>query len=142
MWVEAESHRIGDRHIPRALWDGMRAADGVELRVPSAGRVRHLLAEYAHLLADPEALRQRLRPLAPRHGPRRGEEWEGLIDAGRWESLVGSLLAAHYDPRYGASARRCFPNLSRVVVLDAVTDEALDGLATALTADEPVGAPT
>jgi hypothetical protein len=64
-----------------------------------------------------------------------------MIDAGRWEALAGSLLAAHYDPRYGASARRCFPHLSRVVELDAVTDESLDALAGALTEDEPAGAP-
>lgn len=62
------------------------------------------------------------------------------MDAGRWEALAGSLLAAHYDPRYGASARRCFPNITRVTELDAVTDEALDRLAEALAAAEAAGA--
>ncbi len=142
VWVEAESHRIGDRHLPRALWDGMRAAEGVEVRVSFPARVRHLLAEYAHFLADPEPLRQRLRQLVPRHGPWQVEEWERMIDADRWEALVGSLLAAHYDPRYAASVRRCFPRLSRVVELDAVTDEVLDGLAEGLAADETAGAST
>lgn len=142
VWVEAESHRIGDRHLPRALWDGMRAAGGVEVRAPFHARVRHLLAEYAHFLADPEPLRQRLRQLDRRLGPRQIEEWEGMLDASRWEALAGSLLAAHYDPRYGASVRRCFPHVMRAVQLDAVMDTALDALAMALTADETAGAST
>jgi tRNA 2-selenouridine synthase len=117
----------------------MRGSGGVEVRAPFRARVRFLLAEYAHFVAEPEPLRERLRQLAHRHGPRRVGEWERMIDAGRWEELVGSLLAAHYDPRYAASARRCFPHVSRAVELDAVTDEALDGLAVALAADEPAG---
>jgi tRNA 2-selenouridine synthase len=140
VWVEAESHRIGDRHLPRSLWDGMRAAGGVEVRAPFHARVRHLLAEYAHFVADPGPLRQRLRQLDHRHGPWQVGEWERMIDAGRWEELAGSLLAAHYDPRYGASARRCFPHIARVAELGVLTDAALDGLAAALTADEPAGA--
>ena len=51
---------------------------------------------------------------------------------------MASLLAAHYDPRYGASARRCFPNVSRVMNLDEVTDEALDGSAGELMTREAV----
>src|SRR5436309_2077827 len=53
VWVEAESNRIGDRYVPAALWERMRQAGGVELRMPPAGRVRHLMAEYRHLIADP-----------------------------------------------------------------------------------------
>jgi tRNA 2-selenouridine synthase len=140
VWVEAESHRIGDRHLPRSLWEGMRAAGGAEVRAPFHARVRHLLTQYAHFVANPEPLRQRLRQLAPRHGPWQVGEWERMLDAGQWEALVGSLLSAHYDPRYGASARRCFPHVSRVVTLDAVTDGTLDGLAETLTAEETAGA--
>jgi tRNA 2-selenouridine synthase len=141
VWVEGESNRIGDRYVPPALWAAMRAAGGVTVRVPVAGRVRHLLDEYRHFVADPDALKRQLARLAPRHGRRRVEEWGRQIDAGDWERFVESLLAVHYDPGYSASAERCFPNVSDAVELPEPTPAALTALAYHLISGEPVGRP-
>lgn len=132
VWVEAESNRIGNLYIPPALWSMMRAADGVAVRMPAAARVRHLVAEYPHLLADPEGLKALLTPLVARRGPRQIAHWESLIDAGRWDDLVASLLAVHYDPAYAESARRCHPQIVREVELGDATPEAIERLAAAL----------
>lgn len=129
IWIEAESNRIGNLFVPPAVWAKMRSADGVVVRMPVESRVRHLLAEYSHLLADAEGLKARLRPLAKRRGPRQIAQWERSIDAGEWGELVASLLAEHYDPAYEESARRCHPGATRTVELADATPEAIDELA-------------
>ncbi len=134
VWVEAESNRIGDVYVPPALWAAMRAAGGVEVRMPVAGRVAHLLNEYAHMVADPELLKGKLRLLTARHGARQVEFWVRRIDAGEWEAFVESLLEVHYDPGYAASTQRCFPHVTEAVELADATPGALDGLAGELVA--------
>lgn len=128
VWIEAESNRIGDRYVPSALWQRMRQAGGVELRMPPAGRVRHLIGEYRHMIADPALLKETLRRLEARRGAKRLDEWFALIDAGEWEAFVGRLLAEHYDPGYEQSFRRCFPNVSDVRELADTSDERVDAL--------------
>ena len=68
VWVEAESNRIGVLYVPPALWAKMKAATGVEVAMPVAGRVEHLLEIYANWVADPAHLIGLLRPFAAWHG--------------------------------------------------------------------------
>ena len=132
VWLEAESNRIGNLYLPPVLWACMRAASGVELRVPLAGRVQLLRREYAHLVADAEGLKLRLRPLAARHGLRQVDAWFAMIDAGAWDEFVASLLATHYDPGYAVSARRCFPGVTQVHELPDASPAALEACASLL----------
>ncbi len=132
VWVEAESHRIGDLLVPPALWAKMRAADGVVVRMSVAARVEHLTADYPHFLADPAGLKANLRQLTARRGPHQVAAWNAQIDAGDWPGLVASLLETHYDPAYDESARRNYPHVTRPVELTAATPDALAGLAAEL----------
>jgi len=129
VWVEAESNRIGDLYVPRALWDRMKASTGIELRVPIAGRVALLLSDYGHWVADPLGLIDALSPYSAWHGDRQVAAWKRQIEAGEWPAFVASLLDVHYDRRYAASAGRCFPRLTDVAYLDDASDETLDLLA-------------
>ena len=108
VWLEAESRRVGDRYIPPALWERMRSAPGVELRVPVAGRVAFILDDYRHLIADPASFRDLLPRLAARHGKATLAEWEAMTGRGDWAAFVESLLVKHYDPGYAASAAKQF----------------------------------
>ena len=129
IWLEAESSRIGDIYLPAALWAKMRAAVGIELRMPREARVSHLLGEYAHLTEDPAELTRKLQSLTPRYGHRQFEAWCRSVEAGDWGALAESLLAIHYDPAYAASTERYFPN---VTVAESVGDaggETMDRLA-------------
>jgi tRNA 2-selenouridine synthase len=129
VWLEAESNRVGDIFLPKALWAGMRAAKGVELNVPTGERVRLLLEEYAPLCGNPEELKEKLRRFAPRHGHRQIESWCRLADASEWEALAASLLAVHYDPAYAASARRSYSRVLHAASLPNASPAALDDLA-------------
>jgi tRNA 2-selenouridine synthase len=133
VWIEAESNRIGNIHLPASLWNAMRSSSGIELRTPLTARVRHLLEEYHHFQEEADVLRILLTRIARRHGSRRLEEWMRQIHAGAWEEFVASLLAVHYDPAYELSARRCFPNVTRLVDLPDTTSETIDGMAERLT---------
>lgn len=133
VWVESESNRIGDVFLPPALWAKMRESEGIELHVPMTERVRYLIEAYANLTAEPDELKRLIVERLPRHGPRQLESWGRWIDERDWPALVTSLLTSHYDPAYGASAKKSFPNVNRVVVLPAVTVSELDAAATRLT---------
>jgi tRNA 2-selenouridine synthase len=115
VWVEAESNKIGDLHLPVELWQSMKAASVVELHVPLADRTRHLLDEYRHFTEQPEQLKALLHRLRYRLGSGVVDEWCSDIDAGRWERFVQNVLDQHYDPAYERSARRSFPNLTETI---------------------------
>ena len=133
VWLEAESHRVGEVFLPQSLWTAMKVAGGVEIRMPVAGRVAHLIEDYAHFVADPESLK---RDLSKLHGQRRLAVWNRLIDAGEWLALVADLLETHYDPGYSASLRRSFPHVTEIATLAEATDSHLDALAAQLAASE------
>lgn len=125
VWIEAESRRIGNLYLPPALWDSMRSAPGIELKVPPPVRVRYLQDEYADWCTPSESLTAKLRVLAGRHGGALFESWCRLAAAGEWNALVESLLVNHYDPAYRRSTRRDFPQVTQSVELADLTPDTL-----------------
>ncbi len=108
VFVEAESHRIGNLQVPPALWKLLRESEVVELTVPLTARRDFLLRTYPHFTADPDLLLERLSCLESLHGKAIIEEWARLARAGHWEMLVDSLLATHYDPAYRRSRLKLY----------------------------------
>lgn len=122
MWVEAESNKIGNLHLPMDLWHAMKAAYGVELRVPTAVRTRLLLTDYRHFTERPDDLKALLLQLRYRLGTAVVSEWCGDIDAGRWERFVSNVLEQHYDLAYERSFREHFPNVTEHLDTSELTD--------------------
>jgi tRNA 2-selenouridine synthase len=108
VFVESESRKVGQLRLPDALLEHMRAAECVELKLPSEARVRLLRDEYAHFEADSATLLRQLECLVPLHGRERVETWKRLASDARWEEMVSRLLAEHYDPAYQRSIGRNF----------------------------------
>jgi len=98
--VEAESKKIGQLQVPAALLERMREGECVRLEVAAAERVRFLIEEYRHFLADPTALKEKLKRLTARYGHAVIERWLAQADSGAWQTLVADLLVTHYDPSY------------------------------------------
>jgi tRNA 2-selenouridine synthase len=142
VFVESESRKIGAVQLPDALLDAMRAATCIRVVLPPTLRIELLKHEYAHFLADHEALSARLARLVPLHGKKTVERWIDAAKAGDWDTLVGELLALHYDPMYRRSIERNFPRSARAldVAPSALTDGAFEALACAIDARlrEPV----
>ena len=103
VYVEAESRKIGQLHVPDALLAGIREAQCCMVEATTAARVSFLLEDYDYYLRSPSLLKERLAKL---HGLQSNEtlaRWDGLIDAGDWPRLVEELLTNHYDPLYRRS---------------------------------------
>jgi tRNA 2-selenouridine synthase len=119
VFVEAESRKIGTVRIPEVLLESMRKSSCVRIEVPVAERVRFLITEYRHFLAEPAWLKTQLSRLTALHSKATVTRWIAQIDAGEWEDLVGDLLATHYDPAYLRSMGNNYPGLADAVPLNA-----------------------
>ncbi|MBK9115088.1 MAG: tRNA 2-selenouridine(34) synthase MnmH [Betaproteobacteria bacterium] len=116
VFVESESRKIGTVQLPEALLATMRASACVRVETPLPLRVALLKEEYAHFLADAEALAARLALLVPLHGHATVERWIAAARAGDFDALVGELLGRHYDPMYTRSIERNFPRIGEAHV--------------------------
>ncbi len=112
VFVEAESKRIGSLRVPEALLECMRTSSCIRIEVPMAERVRFLIGEYRHFLAEPDWLKAKLSRLAALHSKATVARWIAQIDAGEWEGLVGDLLATHYDAAYLRSTQNNYRGLA------------------------------
>ncbi|MDO5620458.1 MAG: tRNA 2-selenouridine(34) synthase MnmH [Paracoccus sp. (in: a-proteobacteria)] len=120
--VEAESSKIGNLVLPRAIWRGLCAAPRIRLEVPVAARAGYSARDYADAVVEPgrvEAILDRLRPL---HPAARIEGWHGMVTRGEWVALAESLMRDHYDPRYDKHRARYAPREVATVVLDSLDD--------------------
>jgi tRNA 2-selenouridine synthase len=113
VFVESESKRIGQLHVPQALIDRMWSSDCVEMAVDRGIRVQLLKEEYAHFLRDPAALGRQLDCLVQLHGRDTIARWKALAQTGDWDTLVDELLVRHYDPAYTRSIVSHYPALPR-----------------------------
>jgi tRNA 2-selenouridine synthase len=108
VYVESESRKIGALQVPDALLTAMRAASCVRVETASPLRVALLKDEYAHFLADADALTSRLARLAPLHGKKTIDRWDAMAVTGDHDALIADLLARHYDPMYTRSIEHNF----------------------------------
>jgi tRNA 2-selenouridine synthase len=106
VWVESESRRIGALQLPDALLAAMRASPCVRVELETRDRVALLKDEYAHFLADADALVDRLKRLESLVGHATLDRWSALAHAGAFDRLVADLLKTHYDPTYARGMAR------------------------------------
>ena len=100
VFVEAESKKVGDLRVPEVLMDCMRASPCLRVEMSAPLRIELLKDEYAHFVQNAALLGTQLDCLVSLHGRERIAEWKGLAASGAWDTLVGRLLAEHYDPAY------------------------------------------
>jgi tRNA 2-selenouridine synthase len=112
VFVEAESRKVGNLRVPDALIARMRAGECLLLEAGDEVRARLLLEDYAHLVSDPDLLRDKLTCLTPLHGEDRIAQWLAHAGRGAWHDLVADLLRTHYDPAYHRSMFRNYERAS------------------------------
>jgi len=136
VYVESESKKIGTVQVPDSLLAAMRSAECIRIDTPMPLRIALLKDEYAHYLADPATLSERLAHLVPLHGRQTIERWSAAAASGDWDTLIGELLARHYDPTYARAIERNFPRFDDALGVSpaAVDDDAFRLLARSLDA--------
>lgn len=117
VFVEAESRKVGTLRLPPVLLQRMNGSRCIRVEAPASERVRFLIVEYRHLLADTAWLKQKLLRLVGLHSRSTVERWMAQIDAGEWETLVCDLLASHYDPAYRRSMGNSYASLADASLL-------------------------
>lgn len=134
VFVESESKKIGLLQMPDAMREAMSRGECAWLEVPLAARVAHIASEYAHFVADPQALMAKLQPLKALRGAKQLETWQTLADQGNTDALFASLMVDHYDPLYTTAIRRNYPALEGAVrvALAALNASTLTAAATTL----------
>ena len=128
--IEGESRKVGNRQIPKSLWDMMQTAPRIELVRDLDSRARLLVEEYrteegwGPVIERVEALRA--------YDPLGSEGVDAVQSLLRCEQPVDAakiLLQKHYDPRYlhGSEQRTYSFRISEIS-----TDEAVHQLLQAL----------
>ncbi|RYZ21686.1 MAG: tRNA 2-selenouridine(34) synthase MnmH [Chitinophagaceae bacterium] len=97
VWLEDESQRIGQLHIPHTLWALMQQAPVYFVDIPFEERLRHIVEEYGAL--DPERLRDAITRISKRLGPQHAKAAIELLDAGQLPECFAILLR-YYDKSY------------------------------------------
>ena len=101
--VEAESNKIGNIHVPPALWAAMRKAPTIRVTAPMDARVNFLQRDYAHMINNPNVIMPLLSKLNHRHSAKQLAVWNDMIDQKDWPNFIKSILETHYDPSYQRS---------------------------------------
>jgi tRNA 2-selenouridine synthase len=127
VYVESESAKIGSLRVPEALLQAMHA-QGHCIRIHSsdAARIAMLLDDYRDSMLDPEPLCQLFAHLVEMQGRERVAGWQALARAGQWPTLIGELMALHYDPLYERSMLRSYPLLDQAPRIELHSGDASD----------------
>jgi tRNA 2-selenouridine synthase len=119
VFVESESRRIGQLHLPEALIERMRAHGRcVLVQMPDAARVQLLLEEYGFYAEQVERFCEHLGALTELRGKAMVAEWQAQARAGAWAVLFADLMAQHYDPLYLRSSEHHFAGYAQALPLD------------------------
>jgi len=106
VYVEAESRKIGNLHLPDALIERMRDGECLNVDAETGARVGFLLRDYDYLPPRPAFLAERLQALRTLQSRETIGRWLDYAAAGQWARLVEELLERHYDPLYRHSRNR------------------------------------
>jgi tRNA 2-selenouridine synthase len=134
VFVEAESRKIGNLHVPEAMIERIRGGDCVAIDATLDARVAFLLKDYDYFLTLPDFLCQRLDALRTLQSSETLNRWQQLIRDAAWPTLVRELLELHYDPLYRRSQERNFAGMqdSGACSTDDLSEDGIKRLATVI----------
>ena len=132
--IEAESSRIGDLTVPRAVWKALIAAPRLRIEVPLEARAAYTAAAYAEAVAQPGRMEATVARLASLHPAERIARWRAMARQADWPRLAAELMAQHYDPRYGRQRLRHGALERAVVSVPDLSEAGLEGASAAVEA--------
>ena len=103
VYVEAESRKVGNLHVPERLMQQIRAGACLQIDATLPARVAFLLEDYDYFLSRQPLLQRRLRALQGLQSNDNLQRWNDYVEQGQWPALVQELLELHYDPLYHRS---------------------------------------
>jgi len=132
VYVEAESRKVGNLHVPERLMQQIRAGACLQIDATLPARVAFLLEDYDYFLSRQPLLQRRLRALQGLQSNDNLQRWNDYVEQGQWPALVQELLELHYDPLYHRSQNQNFTGLGSPArfACDDLTPAGVERLAT------------
>jgi len=103
VYIEAESSKIGNIHIPKTLWAKMIVSPRIEIKANIELRSSFLLNDYKYMCENPELIKPIIYGLKNRLSKKLINDWMELITKKLWLDLTKSFLENHYDPSYSSN---------------------------------------
>ena len=103
IYVEAESSKIGNVHVPKTIWATMINSPRIEIKADLELRANFLLKDYEYMCKKPELIKPIINGLQKRLSKKLINDWLQLIDKKNWLDLTKSFLENHYDPSYSSN---------------------------------------
>ena len=106
IFVEAESNKIGNLHIPKEFWKLMKSSPQIELSATVEQRAQFLVKEYSEITTNLDLLEKQITSLSTIAGHKVIKSWLKLAKNKEFIELAKQLMEKHYDPRYNRSLLR------------------------------------
>ena len=103
IYIEAESSKIGNIHIPKSIWKKMINSPRIEISANVELRAKFLVSDYDYMCNNPTLINPIIKGLKNRLSKKLFDEWTNLIDRKKWFDLTKSFLENHYDPSYSSN---------------------------------------
>ena len=103
VYIEAESSKIGNIHIPKTIWAKMIVSPRIEIEADLELRSSFLLKDYRYMCENPELIKPIIYGLKNRLSKKLINDWLELITKKLWLDLTKSFLENHYDPSYSSN---------------------------------------
>tara|TARA_B100000686_G_scaffold323472_1_gene378262 strand:- start:22 stop:1065 length:1044 start_codon:yes stop_codon:yes gene_type:complete len=129
VFLESESSKIGDLHLPIKLWEKLNLSERILLRAPVRKRVEFLINEYKHLTDDPSLIKPFINGMKGRYSNAKIKYWSELIENKSWDDFVQNILEIHYDPMYAYSEKKHFEKITFKLNLNNLDKLTIDNTA-------------
>ena len=125
IFVEAESNKIGNLHIPKEFWKLMKNSPQIELSATVERRAQFLVEEYSEITTDLDLLEKQITSLLTIAGPKVVESWLQMAKNKEFIELAKQLIEKHYDPRYKRSFLRKKKEVFATLKIDDISQKGL-----------------
>ncbi len=129
IYLEAESSKIGNLHIPKPLWKKMLISKKINIETTLESRVKFLLKDYKYAQLDNNFFKPLIVGLKRRLPKSIIDDWENHIKSKDWKQLTESLLTNHYDPAYLSNYKKKNQKIIKNFTINKVTKSELNLLA-------------
>jgi tRNA 2-selenouridine synthase len=128
IFVEAESNKIGNLHIPKEFWKLMKSAPQIELSATVEKRAKFLVEEYSEITTDLDLLEKQITSLSTIAGHKVVESWLLMAKNRDFYELVKQLMEKHYDPRYKRSLLRKKKEVFAILKIEDMSQKGLSSI--------------
>lgn len=103
LFVEGESHKIGNVYIPHYLYAKMAEANRFTITSPLTHRIRRIHDEY--VTGNDEDILKGLNALKHYVSPEKLDHMISLVQSGDYDQVIENLMVRYYDPKYAFKHR-------------------------------------